>query len=312
MFRIGLIGAGGIAGQHLRAFSQIDDVAITAVADIDVTRAERRAAECGARPFTRHQDVLDLVDAVVICTPPSWHRAPTVDAAQAGKHVFCEKPIALTLEDADAMIAAAQAAGVVLQIGHNFHFEPHFRAMHDLFAAGTLGELVYCWFQQAGFFAERGWEARRREQHWRLTPEQSGGRLFEQIHIVNWLAWIGGPARRAYGRMATITPDLAVDEWDLAIFDFEHGYGKAELSLTPCTIPERSAGILGRQGSVILRQGQLVRRTFDGPEEELLPPPVISRQEHFIACIRNGSRPENDAHQQYTTETTRDSFCSAA
>ena len=173
--RIGLIGAGGIAAQHLRAFSGMEGVAITAVADLDLARAEARAATCGALAFGRYQDMFDRVDAVVVCTPPQWHRAPTVEAAQAGKHIFCEKPIALTLADADAMIDAADTAGVVLQIGHNFHFEPGFRALHDLFAAGALGDLVYCWFQQSGYSPARVWEARRQEQHWRLTPEQSGG-----------------------------------------------------------------------------------------------------------------------------------------
>lgn len=293
--RIGLVGVGGIAGHHHQVLAQETDARLVGITDVDATRLEARAREWGVTAYPGLDALLPHVDAVFICTPPGHHRAPTLQAAAAGVHVFCEKPIALTLADADAMITACRAAGVVLQVGTNFHFHRAYRAMWRLLREGELGDLASCWMRASHLFATRGWEARRSQGHWRLRPEDSGGRLFEQIHIVNWLHWIGGPVRSVYGRALSVAADLPVDDLDLAVLNFERGFGVAELAMTPTAVNEASTGILGTRGGVSLRGERLVLRRHDAPEEvEVAMDPVGSRQRHFLDCVRGGRAPETD------------------
>ncbi len=293
--RIGLVGLGDIAGQHVQVFSKEPDAEVTGVTDVDPARLEARSRSWGVPAYADLEALLPHVDAVVVCTPPTHHRAPTVRAAEAGVHVFCEKPVALSLEDADAMIVACRGAGVILQIGMNFHFHPAYRAMWQLLQSGDLGELGSCWMRSFNLYPSSGWDQRRRQGHWRMRPEDSGGRLFEQIHLINWLHWIGGPVHSVFGRALTVAPDVPVDDLDLAVLNFERGFGVAELALTPTTVNEASTGIIGTRGGISLHGARLLLRRQDAPQEiEIAPAPTPSRQRHFLDAIRAGRQPEND------------------
>ncbi len=295
LLRIGIVGVGGIAGHHHQILSRESDVRLVGITDVDPARLEARGREWGVTAYPDLDALLPHVDVVFVCTPPGYHREPTVRAAAAGVHVFCEKPIALSLADADAMIAACRTAGVVLQIGTNFHFHPAYRAMWRLFRDGELGELATCWMRNSHVFPSRGWDERRRQGHWRMRPEDSGGRLFEQIHIVNWLHWVGGPVRSVYGRALSVAEDLPVDDLDLAVLNFDHGYGLAELAMTPTAVNEASVGIMGTLGGVALHGQQILLRRRDASEVvEVASTPVPSRQRHFLDCIREGRVPETD------------------
>ncbi len=294
--RIGLVGVGGIAAQHFKWLAAEEGVRVVGVTDVDDARLQERGAQWGVSVYSELDSLLAQVDAVFVCTPPAHHRDPTVRAADAGVHVFCEKPMALALEDADAMAAACRKAGVVLQIGTNFHFHAAYRAMWQLWHDGTLGELASCWMRSTHVFPAHGWEQRRLQGHWRMRPEDSGGRLFEQIHIVNWLHWIGGPVRSVFGRALSVAEDLPVDDLDIAVLQFERGVGVAELAMVPAAIADAATGIIGTRGAVALRGGQLwLRRSGETRDEEVAPAPVVSRQRHFLDCIRLGRQPENDA-----------------
>ena len=293
--RIGLVGAGGASGHHFEVLGQQPDAVVVGVTDVDPARAEARRSAWGITAYPDLDAMLPHVDAVFVCTPPGHHREPTVRAAQAGVHVFCEKPIALGLEDADQMIDACRRAGVILQIGTNFHFHPGYRALWQLFADGELGELGTCWMRMMAMFPTRGWDDRRRQGHWRMRPEDSGGRLFEQIHLVNWLHWIGGPVRSVFGHALSVAEDLPVDDLDLAVLNFDRGYGLAELAMTPTTVNDGSAGIIGTRGGAVLRGDRLLLRRKDATEDVVVPTSAVpSRQRHFLDCVRDGRQPEND------------------
>jgi UDP-N-acetyl-2-amino-2-deoxyglucuronate dehydrogenase len=292
--RVGIVGVGAVAAHHAEVLRREPDVRLAALWDVDPARLAARSAAWGVPAAADLEDLWPRVDAVFVCTPPGHHREPTVRAAAAGKHVFCEKPIALDLADADAMIGACERAGVLLQVGTNFHFHPAYRTMWRLYHSGELGELATCWMRRLQYYPTAGWEARRAQDHWRLRAEDSGGRLFEQIHLVNWLRWIGGPVRRVYGRALTVAEGIAVDDCDLAVLEFARGYGVAELALTATTVEEESTGILGTRGGVACRGDVVRRRLKDGPEEEVPVLPTPSRQRHFLDCVRQGRRPETD------------------
>jgi myo-inositol 2-dehydrogenase/D-chiro-inositol 1-dehydrogenase len=140
--RVALIGSGRMGSFHAETLARrLPGARLVAVADPSPGAAERVAGPLGARACT---DVAALwndpqVDAVVIATPARTHADLVVAAAGAGKHVFCEKPMAVTLPDADRAIDAARRAGVVLQVGFNRRFAPDWRAARRLLDDGTLG-----------------------------------------------------------------------------------------------------------------------------------------------------------------------------
>jgi myo-inositol 2-dehydrogenase/D-chiro-inositol 1-dehydrogenase len=140
---VGLIGAGWMGAFHAETLARrLPGARLAGVADPAPGAAERLAGSLGAdRATTDPAELLadPAVEAVLIAAPARFHADLVVAAAEAGKAVFCEKPMALTLADADRAIAAAQAAGVPLQVGFNRRFDTGFRAAHELVAAGRLG-----------------------------------------------------------------------------------------------------------------------------------------------------------------------------
>ncbi len=142
--RIGLIGAGRIGRVHAANITyRIPEAEVVAVSDIFPEAAEKLAAELNIpAAYADHHPILDdpSVDAVLICSSTDTHAPFIEEAAEAGKHIFCEKPIALDLAAIDRALATVARAGVKLQIGFNRRFDPNFKRVHDLVAAGRIGE----------------------------------------------------------------------------------------------------------------------------------------------------------------------------
>lgn len=132
------------------------------------------------------------VQAIVLATPHSQHRAQVEACARAGKPVFCEKPLALTLEDAQAMVAATRAANVPFAVGHNRRFWPSFAALREIVASGELGRLLHI----------EGHNSNENSNNvlggWRLLPEESpaGGMTGAGLHILDAFVSLVGPVRR--------------------------------------------------------------------------------------------------------------------
>jgi myo-inositol 2-dehydrogenase / D-chiro-inositol 1-dehydrogenase len=136
---VGLIGAGKIGRFHARTLvAEIPKLKLKAVADADAAAAHALAEEVGVEA-THVDGLLSTVDAVLITTPPDTHAELIRKAASAGKHVFCEKPLATTVVDARAALEAAESAGVLLQIGYNRRFDARFRDVRDAVAQGRIG-----------------------------------------------------------------------------------------------------------------------------------------------------------------------------
>jgi predicted dehydrogenase len=167
--RIGIIGAGGIAQAHLHGYGQVADQArVTAIADVDVEAARRFADRAGdAAVFTDYNELVasPLVDAVDICLPHHLHAPAIIAAAEAGKHVLCEKPLCVSLAEADAVAAAVASSGITLMCAHNLLFLPPVRPARELIREGRLGSVYvgratdsFCSPMDA---ATAGWRAER-------------------------------------------------------------------------------------------------------------------------------------------------------
>ncbi|WP_249260676.1 Gfo/Idh/MocA family protein [Halomonas caseinilytica] len=144
--RLAIIGAGGMAGQHAQRFQEIADVEVVAVCDLDGDKAHTFAAEHGiSAVYTDLEAMLarDDIDAVSNVTPDGVHKATTLAAIAAGKHVLCEKPLATNATDADEMAAAAREAGVINMVNLSYRDAPAIQLARELVAEGRLGRVMH-------------------------------------------------------------------------------------------------------------------------------------------------------------------------
>jgi predicted dehydrogenase len=193
--RVGVVGAGLIAGCHVRAYSKAAGVEVVAVADTRLAKAQQLAVSVGAQARADLDELLALgTDVISVCTPPSSHAELTVRALEAGQHVLCEKPVALSLRDAERIQQAAAVSDRVVMIGHVSRYEPDHRAARDLVEAGQIGDVAMMAHSVTTSFP--AWS----EGNWLARPEESGGPLLDlAVHSFDYLAWvIGSPAVRVH------------------------------------------------------------------------------------------------------------------
>ena len=149
IIRVGIIGCGGIAnGKHMPALKSVPDCEMVAFCDIIPERAEKAAKEFGtegAKAYTDYKELLrdESIDVVHVCTPNRSHSFITVDALESGKHVMCEKPMAINSAEARKMLNAAKRTGKKLSIGYQNRFRPDSQYLKAEAEAGTFGEIYY-------------------------------------------------------------------------------------------------------------------------------------------------------------------------
>ncbi|WP_445488738.1 Gfo/Idh/MocA family protein [Niallia sp. 03133] len=159
--KIAVIGCGSIAKyRHIPEYNTNKNVEIVAVCDIVSERAEEMAAKYGAKAFTDYKEVLALgeIDAISVCLPNYLHAPVSIDGLNAGKHVLCEKPMATSKEEAEAMIEAAKTNGKLLMIGHNQRFVSSHQKAKAIIESGKLGK-VYSFKTTFGHGGPEGWSA---------------------------------------------------------------------------------------------------------------------------------------------------------
>jgi predicted dehydrogenase len=141
--RVGLVGLGVVAACQLEALRLVDAVEIVSVCDNRSDLASKTAQSCHARAYTNYVDLLcdGGIDLIMVMTPVSTHREIVEAAARAGIHVFCEKPLAVTLADGEAMVSACQKADVKLFYGSCYRYLPAIRKAYDLIRQGAIGRI---------------------------------------------------------------------------------------------------------------------------------------------------------------------------
>lgn len=186
--RVGVIGSGRIARTHASAYETVARGRLTACYDAVPAAAETFAKEQNLTVFPSIDAMLasDEIDAVIIATPNGLHADQTIQALQAGKHVFCQKPIAMTLDEADAVIKVAnQHPELVLQYGFMLRFTPPLDALRQRLVDGGLGDPI---ISRAAVF---GWEP---TGEWFYDPAQGGGVILDtMVHFADLLLWLFGP-----------------------------------------------------------------------------------------------------------------------
>ena len=190
MLKVGIVGCGGIAtGKHLPSLAELDNVEVVAFCDIIEEKAVDAKMQYGtedARVYTDYKDLIaEELDAVYVCTPNKSHSFITIDALEAGKHVMCEKPMAKTAKEAQAMVDAAVRTGKKLTIGYQNRFRPDSMHLAKACQNGDLGDI---------YFAKAHAVRRRAVPTWGVflnEEEQGGGPLIDiGTHALDLTLWL--------------------------------------------------------------------------------------------------------------------------
>jgi myo-inositol 2-dehydrogenase / D-chiro-inositol 1-dehydrogenase len=190
--RVALVGSGRIGRVHANAYTNVNRGRLVACADELPAVAQALGDEYGLEVESDFDSILtrDDIDAVLIATPNWLHAQMTVAALEAGKHVFCQKPIALTLEDAERVLKASRATDRILQFGFMLRFTPPLPELKRLIESGAIGEPI------ASRSVIFGWEP---NADWFYDRSTGGGVILDTlIHFADLASWLVGPIDRVY------------------------------------------------------------------------------------------------------------------
>ncbi len=275
--RWGLVGCGDISRK--RVAPAIRDIPGSEL--ITVNRARVELAEDFAREFNARRWVSDWrdligdgeVDAVYLATPVDLHAAQTIAAAEAGKHVLCEKPMAMSTDECDRMIAACRAHGVKLSIAYYRHFYPVIDRLKDVISAGEIGKPVIAQINAFEMFNPQPGD----DRHWLVEKARSGGGPMMDFgcHRIEVLINLLGRIKRTTSIVGRVLFDRQVEDTCVAAFEFEHGQ-QGVLSVTHAAFESQDTlEIFGSLGSIqipSLNRGEMRIKTASGERVESHPP----------------------------------------
>ncbi len=254
-----IIGCGVIGPLHAQAITAEPRARLVAVCDEIPEVAEKLAAKYGVPAYSDLDALLarEDVQVVDVCVPSGLHAEVGIRAAQAGKHVICEKPIEITLAAADRLIAACDAAGVRLQVISQHRFGAGMQKVKQAIEAGLFGTLVMgnaeiVWYRSQAYYDSGGWRGT-----WALD---GGGALMNQgVHYVDLLRWAMGPVVSVTAKAGRLAHErIEVEDAAVAVIQFANG-AIGTLMGTTNAYPGYAARlwIVGTEGSALIEDGEL-------------------------------------------------------
>jgi len=292
--KIGLIGCGRIAQDHLRAFSKIENVTIQAVSDSVAEKANSTAEEYGCKAYTDYRDMIDSEElkAVVIATPPSEHAQMSIDTMSKGINVFCEKPFALNSSQAQQMCDCARDKNVTLMMASKFRFVEDVVKAKSIIESGLLGRVIL--FENV--LCSRVDMTKR----WNSSAAFSGGGVLidNGTHSVDIARFLLGPINLIQAQFGCQVQDMEVEDTARIYFETRSEVmGTIDLSWSINKELPAYINIYGTEGTVavgwkssqyklrekgewvVFGQGYSKQRAFE------------NQSNHFISCITQGEKP---------------------
>jgi len=250
-FRVAFVGCGRISANHFEALHRIEGLDLVAVCDTVAERARAAGERWGVPHFTQYEQMLADVpcDVVAIATPSGLHPAHGMLAARAGKHVVCEKPMAISLSAADDLVRTCDEAGVQLFVVKQNRLNATVQLLKRALDRGRFGRLFMAnatvrWTRPQEYYDQAPW---------RGTWEFDGGAFMNQAsHYVDLIQWLVGPVESVMAKTATMARRIEAEDSGAAILKFRNG-AIGVLEVTMLTFPrnlEGSITILGERGSV--------------------------------------------------------------
>lgn len=257
-YGFGIVGTGVIGPLHAQAIAATEGAQLVAVMDVQPEIAQKAGAKYGIPAYTDLTEFLQQpgLDVVTICVPSGLHAQVGISAAQAGKHVLVEKPIDISLEAADALIAECRRAGVKLGVISQQRFSPGMRQLREAIEAGRfgpliLGDAIIKWYRTQQYYDSAGWRG--------TFALDGGGALMNQaIHYVDQLQWMMGAVTSIKAAVATAAHDIEVEDVALALLKFANGaLGTIQASTAVYPGLAERLEISGRDGTAIVEAGKI-------------------------------------------------------
>ncbi len=344
VLRGALLGTGNISVHHLTAWQSTPGVEIVALCNRTIEKARQRAEQFGidqSHVYSDYEDMLDreALDFLDIATAPSVHRAQVEAAAARGIHVICQKPLAPTLEDAQAMITVCDQAGVLLSVNENWRWRTWYRGIKQLLDEGRIGKVRYVRVFAHGNATLPSPDGTERNLfiHQAYTQKMPKLILFEWgIHYIDTLRLLLGEVDWVFSQMAKVSPLCAGEDRAFVMLGFGDAMALIDLSWASI-VPERLPSVLddvvieGDEGTIALvpnqGHGDLLRVTdwrgtqldrpgdakvgspyrimvypaHDGDNAAAYQASYAAAQGHFIECLRTGRAPETVATDNLKT-----------
>jgi len=296
--RFGILGGGSIAFFHADAFVEIEDALLVGISDVNIESGKKFAEKYGIKAYESFDQMLadSEIDAVCICTPSGFHKEQAIAGLRAGKHIVLEKPMALSVSDAEEIEKVCAECGKVLTVISQLRYSKDIQRVKKLVADGAFGQLVFCdlymkYWRDPEYYSQSNWRGTEKYDYC--------GPLFNQgIHGVDILLYLAGDAKVLKGRTKTLYHDVEICDTATALLEFDNGaLGVVEAST--CANPgfDRKIEIIGSNGNVILRENIIEKLVIDGK--------VI---EDNTNIIKNASSTSSDpfamSHEMHTVQIT--------
>lgn len=218
--RYAIIGAGaGVFGMHRTAL-QLPEISVVAVCDVNSAAVQQRATELGCSCYIDHREMLDIVkpDVVVVMTPHPYHAQIALDCLETGSHVLVEKPMAVHVGEADAMVAASERAQRLLGVMFQHRFRPEIRAARQLIQDGRMGKIQHVtmsavWTRTARYYQSAGWRGTWRGEGGGVLMNQAPHHLDLLCHLIGKPSRVFGWTRRFLHNIETEDTVEATLEW---------------------------------------------------------------------------------------------------
>ncbi len=285
MLRVGVVGVGMMGQHHVRVYSELakeGKVELVGIADANFERAKELAKKYGTIPYADYRDLArENLDAVDIAVPTSLHREVALEFINQGTSVLVEKPIADTIENAKAIIKAAEEKGVTLMVGHIERFNPAVLKLRELIERGELGKVVTISAKRVGPMAKR--------------IRDVGIIIDLGVHDIDVISYLFGErVRTVYSRAGNVLHPAGVEDHALITLGFNDGTGIVETNwLTPHKT--RTLNVVGTGGIAYL---DYIEQSLKLYNNEWIKEAKIERKEplrneieHFIECVEAGKKP---------------------
>jgi predicted dehydrogenase len=297
MWKIGVVGAGTMGRVHTAAYGRMPHAQVVGIADIRRDAAQALAQTCAARPYASLEAMLAAqeVDVIDVCVPTYLHRECVLRAAAAERHVICEKPLARTLDDAKAMIAACEHADVRLFVAQVVRFFPEYALVKERVDAQALGRVGTVYASRGGVFPT-AWE------DWYASPELSGSVIVDSmIHDFDFLRWCFGDVRRVFAKSTILRGHGRLDHAFVSLRFASGVIANVEGTWAYPAGFRTQLEIAGDRGliqhdSAAATPLQHHRRSDEQasagvavPASPLLTDPYQRELEHFLDCLQTGA-----------------------
>ena len=294
--RVAVIGAGGIGGAHLRAYAAWPDLCeLVGVADVDLGVAKARAESLDIPAFDDFQTLLDQArpDAISICTPPKLHLPIALEVARRRIACLCEKPPARTVAETEAIVAAFDEAGTILQFAFCHRFHEPVRQVQHLITTGKLGKIVQI-YNRFGFRFDRATTA------WFTDGDIAGGGVLIDtlVHSIDIFRLLAGDVVRVDATVSTTLPVQVEDSATMQVVSERGVIGSLNCSwVTP--VSEAEIRVWGTEGEAIIdyatTTGARYRLVGDSDWTVLpfdCPDRFVRQAESFLMCVKNRQQPD--------------------